>query len=93
MVIYEITGCPKILIFDPAHYNAKFQSCSTIGLWGVYPEVLRAHAQGLPFFLSCFGEKSQKLLKNHDLKIIVLKVVFETFLQNGQNKIRKKGDF
>ena len=47
VVIYEITGCPKILIFDPAHYNAKFQSCSTIGLWGVYPEVLRAHAQKL----------------------------------------------
>ena len=66
MVIYEITGCPKILIFDPAHYNAKFQSCSTIGLWGVYPEVLRAHAQKSPFFLLCndrFGEKSKKVKK------------------------------
>ena len=41
---------PKLL-FDPPHENAKFQSCSTIGLWGVYPEVLRAHAQKSPFFL------------------------------------------
>ena len=34
-------------------------------MWGVYPEVLRAHAQKSPFFLSCFdhfGEKSQKPL-------------------------------
>ena len=47
----------------------------------------------ITFFLSGFdriGEKSQKLLKNHDLKIIVLKVVFDTFLQNGQNMIEKK---
>ena len=37
----------------------------TIGMWGVYREVLMAHAQKSPFFLSCvdrFGEKSQKPL-------------------------------
>ena len=34
-------------------------------MWGVYPEVLRAHAQKSPFFLYCssrFGEKPQKQL-------------------------------
>ena len=86
MVIYEITGCPKILIFDPAHYNAKFQSCSTIGLWGVYPEVLRAHAQKSPFFLcffSRFGKKSQKPLFWDNFQNCAFLAVFETFLKNG----------
>ena len=43
------------------------------------------------FFLSYidrFGEKSQKLLKNRDFEH--LEVVFETFIQNGQNKIEKR---
>ena len=38
----------------------------------VYPEVLRAHAQKAPFFLSCFdrfGEKSQKLLLKDNFQI------------------------
>ena len=64
-VIYEITGCPKILILDPAHYNAKFQSCSTIGLWGVYPEVLRAHAQKSPFFPILFTVLEKSLKKDN----------------------------
>ena len=38
----------------------------------------------------CCGKKSQKLLEIHEFEIVVLKVVFETFLQNGQNKIGKK---
>ena len=42
-------------------------------MWGVYPEVLRAHAQKSPFFLSCFdhfGETSQKpLLKRQFSKL------------------------
>ena len=63
VVIYEITGCKKIfwnfchfnpppakLLFDLPHWNAKFQSCSTIGLWGVFPELLRADDQKSPFF-------------------------------------------
>ena len=57
------------------------------------PEVLRAHPQKSPFLLSCFdhfGEYSQKLLKNHKFENCRLKVVFETILQNGQNKIGKK---
>ena len=60
----------------------------------VYPEVLRAHAQKSPFFLSCFdhfGEKYQKLFKNHDFENCRLKVFLRLF-QNGQNKIGKKGD-
>ena len=57
------------------------------------PEVLRAHPQKSPFLLSCFdhfGEYSQKLLKNHKFENCRLKVVFETILHNGQNKIGKK---
>ena len=60
------------------------------------PEVFRAHPQKSPFLLSCFDhfrEYSQKLLKNHEFENCLLKVVFETFLQNGQNKIGKKGAF
>ena len=32
---------------------------------------------------SCLGGLSQKQLKNHDLKIIILEIVFEIFLQNS----------
>ena len=42
---------PAKLLFDPPYSKSKFQSCSTIGVWGVYPEVLRAHAQ------KCFRPK------------------------------------
>ena len=77
--------------------KSKFQSCSTIGMWGVYPEVLRAHAQKSPFFSYLVLTILEKSLKNcwkiTNLKIAVLKVVFETFLQNGRYKIGKKGDF
>ena len=55
----------RLDLFDPPHYNAKNQSCSTRALWDVYPEVLRALSKKSPFFLSCFsclGEKSQKPL-------------------------------
>ena len=58
---------------------------------GVYIEDLRAYAQKSRFFLSYidrFEEKSQKLSKNRDFEH--LKVVFETFFQNGQNQIEKR---
>ena len=57
--VKKASGRPKLL-FNPPHENAKFQSCSTIDLWGVYPEVLRAHAQKSCF--DHFGEKCQKPL-------------------------------
>ena len=58
--------------------------------------VLRAHAQKLPFFLSCFdrfGEKSQKPLDNDNFQSRDFLTVFDPFLQNGQNRIGKKLDF
>ena len=49
-----------------------------------------------PYFLSCFiqlGEKSQKLLKNHDLKNSGFKSGFETFPKTAYNKTGQKYDF
>ena len=50
---------PAKLLFDPSHQNSKFQSCSTIGLWGVYLEILRARAHKS----SCFSHIWRKVSK------------------------------
>ena len=42
---------------------AKNQICSTIALWGVYPEVLRALAQKSSFFPVLFHPFSRKVSK------------------------------
>ena len=36
---------PAKLVFDPPQQYGKNPNVSTIGLWGVYPEVLRALSQ------------------------------------------------
>ena len=68
LISEEIFYRRPVLHMPPAYeINGKFKNIcfQNIGMWGVYPEVLRADAQKSPFFSSCFsrfGEKSQKPL-------------------------------
>ena len=73
MVQHKTFLQPAKLLFDPPHQKSKIQSCSIIGMWGVYLKVLRANAQNSTCFPTCFSnflEKFQKLLKNHDFENI-----------------------
>ena len=106
MVQYKTFGPKHYIVFvkkRPATGQITFwltplkvvQSCSTLGMWGVYPEVLRAHARKSPFFLSCF-DRLRKVLKPY-LKRQFLKLwqfnSFWDFSLKRSKQDKKKCDF